>query len=730
MKWEAQRDAREPAMKPFRIGLAALIVLALSPVFPQPAQADVRSIRPTQSLPKPTNPSYQYFGVGVAIDGPHLIVLAINPGETSNTYAALLYRRNTSDGKWVFRRTLVTANGAFARSEVRMRNSLAAVQFGGQVSLFEYANGDYVPVRSAAPIVHPGGVAISSSRVLIGGNDCDYDGVVYEKGADGIWGITGRLDDNAGACDNYGLTVELNYNYALLRHQYADVATAWRRNGTAVDWVPAGTLLPPPDVGFSDQPYALQGATAVANNGYAYLRSGSSTWNLQGRATSVDNDNSWGITFEAVYRDGVLVTSESGRWTAFPRVYLETSPGRFEHLASLFTADSASDIDVSQRTVVSVVRDPYATRWDVEVFTLPAPLRAPAPIVNDFEDRDASDFDALSGQFQLATRGSNDVFAQNNPSGLSIALATPSDWNAYQRVEADIVPTFGGADSWVGLVARYADPNNYYFAAIRANQTFGVYKRVNGVNTLLRESTHNGTNLRGVALVVDGKQISLTIGGEYFFIATDGALARGSAGLATWQARADFDEVHVAGTSDYTLFWREWAPYGSQYDVDLTTLGGNWQIPTDEQGYTMGLSQLDKSGDARAYIGTPVANQEIHAQVRVDSFGTSPQAAWFGLLARYVDPNNHYYVTARSTGQIQIRKKVNGVISVLASADFTPVPGQGYELQFRVINDQLKLFVNRVLVASAHDGDIAQGQYGLATYRTAATWDWVSVFQP
>ena len=95
--------------------------LALLLVRPAPAQAEVHFLQPTQTLPKPTNPSYQHFGVGLAIDGPHIIVLAINEytGTNSHTYAALLYRRNSSTGNWVYRRTLLTANGAFARNDVR-----------------------------------------------------------------------------------------------------------------------------------------------------------------------------------------------------------------------------------------------------------------------------------------------------------------------------------------------------------------------------------------------------------------------------------------------------------------------------------------------------------------------------------------------------------------------------------------------------------------------------------
>ncbi|MEO8017443.1 MAG: hypothetical protein ABI769_06495 [Pseudomonadota bacterium] len=719
-------------MNAFRAGFFGLASLSLLLALQAPAHADVRALRPTQTLPHPSNPSYKYFGVGVAIDGPNIIVLAINDGVSGapNTYAALLYRRNSSTGNWVYRRTLVTVNGFFARMDVRMRNGIAAVQFGGQVSLFEYAGGDYVPAHVAAPIQHPGGVAISGNRVLVGGDGCNYDAVVYEKGTNGNWDITGRLDDNAGSnCDAWGTEVELNYDYALVRPHYSGVTTAWRRNGSAIDWVPAGALNLPPETPQSTTPYALQGATAVANTGHVFRRTGTSTWTPQGRATSVDHDASFGVTFDAVYRDGVLLTTESG-YTAFMRAYLEASPGHFEHVASLITQNITTYHDISGRTAVAVAQDAQGTRFEVDVFTLPAPLRAPNPIVNDFEDRDVADFTFNSGQFALATRGSDDVLAQSSTSTLAIALVDGTDWAAYQRVEAEITPTFGASDSWVGLIARYVDANNYYFGAVRPDNSFGLYKRVNGVNTLLREGYSSGESPARAALVVDGSTLSMNVGYANTSLITDTSLTHGPAGLATWQARADFDDVRVAGTEQYSLFYRDWGFTGSDYEVGLTTSGGDWRVRQDEEGTNQGLGQFDASGSAVAFIGTPVGNQEVVARVRLDAFGASQQGAWFGLLARYTDSSNHYYVTVRSTGQIQIRKIVNGVITVLASTNFTAVPGQYYELRFRVINDQLQALVDQVLVASAHDSAIAIGQYGMATYRAATTWEYFSAAQP
>ena len=318
--------------------------------------------------------------------------------------------------------------------------------------------------------------------------------------------------------------------------------------------------------------------------------------------------------------------------------------------------------DVSGRTMVAAAHDDTAPRDEVRVFMLPAPLRAPTPIVNDFEDRDVSDLTFQSGQFALATRGSDDVLAQSATNGLAIAVLSDSDWTEDQRVEADITPAFGSAGSWVGLVARYADANNYYYVSIRDNLTYGIYKRVNGVDTLLYESYFYNTQtptFRAMLRVIRN-QISVDFGFQQGTTVTDNSLSHGRGGVVTSFARADFDDVHVAGTDEYVpLFAREYGFTGYSYESGLHELSGDWDIREscdEENCWLNGLSQRDTSGNAVAVIGTPVPNQEVNARVRLDAFAASSQGAWFGLLARYVDARNHYYVTVRSTGQIQIRK--------------------------------------------------------------------------
>jgi hypothetical protein len=722
-------------MQVFRAGALTLAALVLSFAYSSPARSDIRPVAPTQTLPRPPGSAFTGFGDDVAIDGTNIIVLASYDGGKQ----ALLYRRNSS-GLWAYRRTLLTWTGPNLRSNVAMKNGIAAIQFGDEISLFEYSGGDYVQATSVAPIRHPGGLAISGKSVLIGGNNCDYDAVIYEKLASGSWDITGRIDDNQGACGAV-VFVDLNYDTALLSEPYALEATAWRRNGTSVDWVPAGVLALPPTEGGYNAGWALQGATAVTPHGSVWRRTGTSTWTRQTSVvTSVDEGCCSSLV---VYRDGVLVTKESSQHFPISQVYIEASPGQFEHVATLpaFDATWPSSFDVSGRTVVVAMQDYGGSQNEVRVFNLASQLRAPNPIVNDFEDRDASDLTFYGGQFALATRGTGrDVLAQSATNALAIAVFTGSDWPDDQRVEADVTPTFTSAGSWVGLVARYVDANNYYYLAIRSNLTYGIYKRVNGVDTLLRAGSFNRTpppTFRATLTVVRN-QISVDFGFEPGDIVTDGSLSHGRGGVVTGFARADFDNLHVAGTSEpVPLFTGEYAvldPTG-QADVRsrLNELSGDWEVTetcVNGSCWFNGLSQRDTSGSAVAITGTPVANQDLTARMRVDAYAVSQQGAWIGLLARYVDASNHYYVTVRSTGDIQIRKIVNGVVTVLGTFEYLGDSGEYFDVRFLVINDQLQLYVNGELEVTAHDHDIAKGQYGIATYRAAANWESFAVAQP
>jgi len=84
----------------------------------------------------------------------------------------------------------------------------------------------------------------------------------------------------------------------------------------------------------------------------------------------------------------------------------------------------------------------------------------------------------------------------------------------------------------------------------------------------------------------------------------------------------------------------------------------------------------------------------------------------------------------RASGQLQIRKVVNGVTTVLAAKAFTVNPGAFHTYELHAVGDQLHASVDRVVIATAHDSALPLGRHGVATYHTDAFFDDIVVDQP
>ena len=67
---------------------------------------------------------------------------------------------------------------------------------------------------------------------------------------------------------------------------------------------------------------------------------------------------------------------------------------------------------------------------------------------------------------------------------------------------------------------------------------------------------------------------------------------------------------------------------------------------------------------------------------------------------------------------------------MLKSVPFTATPGTYYRFKFAVVGNELHAYVDDVFVAGAIDSAIAKGQYGIATSKSAATYQYFTVEQP
>jgi hypothetical protein len=145
-----------------------------------------------------------------------------------------------------------------------------------------------------------------------------------------------------------------------------------------------------------------------------------------------------------------------------------------------------------------------------------------------------------------------------------------------------------------------------------------------------------------------------------------------------------------------------------------------------QSGNTRVYRQTSLAGDAAAFLSaSSSADHAIQAEVTARSFSGSDR--WFGLATRQSDLSNYYYVTARSSGSIQLKRKLNGVVSLLASSPYPVTVGRKYRLRLESIGTTHVVYVDDAKFLVAYDGALTSGSAGLIMYRTSADYDNVVV---
>jgi len=132
--------------------------------------------------------------------------------------------------------------------------------------------------------------------------------------------------------------------------------------------------------------------------------------------------------------------------------------------------------------------------------------------------------------------------------------------------------------------------------------------------------------------------------------------------------------------------------------------------------------QSDLAGNAAALLeGAYGSNQAIQADIRPSAFNGADR--WFGLVARYSDVNNYYYVTARGTNVVQLKRLLNGVTTTLGSVPLTVQTDRHYRLRLETIDQRVRLLIDSRVVLDVRDTSLTQGQVGIMMYKAAADYD-------
>ena len=141
----------------------------------------------------------------------------------------------------------------------------------------------------------------------------------------------------------------------------------------------------------------------------------------------------------------------------------------------------------------------------------------------------------------------NWAYTQITTASYGISVNGNAAWSDY-ILEADVKHTGTGTRS-VGLIVRYQDEANYYFAIYeRAQSLWRLYRRVNGGNTLLATSAPKSwpaDTYHRIKVDVKGNRFIVIDDGTTVINTTDGSLATGKIGLRTYQNTGAFDNVLV-----------------------------------------------------------------------------------------------------------------------------------------------------------------------------------------
>ncbi|MBM0104811.1 hypothetical protein JM946_08630 [Steroidobacter sp. S1-65] len=152
--------------------------------------------------------------------------------------------------------------------------------------------------------------------------------------------------------------------------------------------------------------------------------------------------------------------------------------------------------------------------------------------------------------------------------------------------------------------------------------------------------------------------------------------------------------------------------------------GGSWSVATTPASRVYRQSSL--AADATSVLSnSDWTDQSIQADIRPTAFSGNDR--WFGLAVRRLDAANYYYVTARSSGVVQLKRMVNGVFQTLASANLPVTAGADYRIRLEAIGTTITAYVNGVALLNAVDASLSHGQAALLMYKTAADYDNVIV---
>jgi hypothetical protein len=696
--------------------------------------------RPTLIEPRQVIQAPDYLTASAAA-GDALVAISVSaiPGNNSETLVqANLYLRDAA-GVYQSQGVLYSETGADPIHAVAMSPTVIALGMPSGLHVFRRNSmGAFVEVIIDSPRPAAIQVAVGADgTVLASASPCNWSVAVLSRSANGHWTPRATLPGRTRPCDQYryGLTGE----FAI----HGDRAVVW--NGDPVydttatearvfdrvggTWTQTATITEPP----GSERYSWQFGPSLAVTGDDIYITGStrgthhfhcngSTWTDVEQLRNYDGWRGFYISSVTVSGSWLaqISASEARSEVSVGHVFYKTASGwRQNAVLAVGAHEYVDDISVVGPRAITRGRALY-------VYDLPAGgPPSPPTFQDDFQSGASASWTPIAGsQWSVVAAGGTQVYRQN--SSVSHAGAIESRDLVDQSITTDITPrVFQGPDRWVGLVTRYTDETNYYYVTLRDRDRLVLKKLVNGVVTELGRVNVlvNVNEPYRLQLESSGSLHTVYVDGVRVITAFDTSLSRGHAGLRMYGARADYDNVVIAAGARRALFQ---SLFSETYEMDaIEPLSGSWSVVNNSG--SMELGQASTNTTARAIVGDVTDDQVLQTKLIIRSFATG--SAWAGLMARFVDTRNYYYVSVRANGQISLRKVVGGLVTVLGSVPFA-VSSQPMYLRLEVVGTKLRVYVNDALLLERSDATFTRGSSGFVMFNTAASYDDYIAYQP
>jgi hypothetical protein len=718
----------------------AFIGMALAAMSSVVARAQTRPVIIEESaiLTPPPGITYKDFGWDVGTNGEYALVTAERPttGDDNTVFPfdALLYRK--SNGSWTFQRILAQGSrnlyedDSYYPVKIAMKGSLASTQLGESTpaTIHRFNGTDWVASGAGAGLQED--VSIDGERILYGVGET-WNGRVYEPDGAGGWTDTFLPGQNR-CCDDefWGGPVDLLGDRAILATPYVfdlepQEIPIYQKNAGV--WSLLTKLQVPCDTHRLGAEVALHENNAIVNGLYsgAYVWTNGSFYGDPQMRLQAVNAYARNASILRFAKDGSLLLT-SGFDPDFGAIIINVfrlgESGRYERVAILKPKTGSGaltgDLEIDGNTVIA------GSRPRAFIFELPATLTGTAPRYENFESGNGANWTPGPGAQFTVVRPSaaNAVYRQSSVTGDAHSVLGNSALTN-QGVEADIKPTaFNCADCWVGLATRFVDIQNHYYVTLRYSGSVQLKRMRNGVFTTLASAPMpvQLNHTYRVRLDSIGNTHRVYVDGRLLLSFDDsGPVVAGNAAVIMYKARADYDNVVVSPGPRSTIFTDNFNTPAT-WQGDWTHTGpGQW---THANGV---LVQNSVAAEARALIGTPTDDQSVAFRVRPTAFAATStgQERWVGLIARYRDDRNYYYLTLRSGGFLSLRKLVNGVITPIRDVPANVTVGTRYALRLDVTGSSLRAYLNGNLLIQETDTTHATGRTGAMTWKAAAEFD-------